>query len=249
METIFKTEDNSSIKDNIYSTALKYGAALKMPVSNWHDLKGHYYCSLSSSRPQDKGDFIIPEYYAQAINYLKLSGNKDMHSKLSAAFQKVKSENELPKVLFSTLILAEHVAIILSYKESIKKHVESSNTQELIIFIGSTEKFLPHLNAPEAKITFLDYAQGSYYNKNNNFTHTSSDSLINPKSSELKLFIMDALKDTFKHSIDTNKLTADIFIKHLENTSWIGQNESRKYWTILFNPGITKFFTLYKNTL
>ncbi len=247
LQECFEKEDLDSIKESIYAVALKYGTFLKIPVLNWHDLMGHYYFSLASNRAQTKGDFLIPEYYARAINFFSLSGNTDMHSKLSSDFQKVKAGHELPTVPFSIPIPKEHSDLILSHRELIKKHVENLNAEELILFISYSENLIPHRNVPETKIPFLDYAQGSFYDRNKNFTHTSSGSLINSKSLEIQLFIIDALKDTFKHSIDTNKLTADIFIEHLENKSWVGQNESSKYWAILLKPGITKFFTLYKN--
>src|SRR5207253_7399442 len=129
---------------------------------------------------QSKGDFLIPEYYAQAINYFKLSGNIDMHSKLSADFQKVKSQNELTKVAFTTPIPQAHSVIISNYRQSVMQRIEGLNTQQLIEFIGISEKFIPHLNAPDVKVPFIDYAQGSYYDKNNNFNHIASGSLINP---------------------------------------------------------------------
>jgi hypothetical protein len=249
LKDCFQKEDANSIKEDMYSLALKYGTYLNTKVLDWHDLMGYYYFSLASNRKEGNGDFLIPEYYALAINYFKLSENSDMHLKLSADFQKVKSANKLPMVSFTTPIPEAHSAIILNYRQTIKQRVESSNTEELTNYIGTSEHFIPHLNTPETKVPFLDYAQGSYYDKNNNFTHVASSSFINPKTLELQIFIMDALKDTFKHSIATNKLTADIFVKHLENKSWIGQNEESKYWIILLKPGIINFFSLYKNTL
>jgi hypothetical protein len=243
----FDREDLSSLKEDIYSLALKYGTFLNTSVLNWHDMMGYYYYKLASDRPKDKADFLIPEYYAQAINYFKLSGNSEMHSELSANFQKVKSSNELPNVSFSFAIPEEHSVLILQYRQLIKVQIEPLNSLELIHFISCSEKFIPQFKKYESKKSFLDYAQGSYYDKNNNFTHVSNRTeFIDSRALQIELFIMNSLKDTFKHSLDTNKLTADIFIEHLENTSWIGKNEESKYWVTLLKPGIISFFSLYK---
>lgn len=246
LQECFQKEGLSSLKENIYSLALKYCQFLNKPVESWHDLMGHYYFDMASSRTKSKGDFLIPQYYAQAINYFKLSGNSEMHAQLSANFQKVKSENQLPSVPFSFPMPMDHSDYIFARQEAIKNHISQLNSDKLILFIGTSVNLIPSSNIPETKAPFLDYAQGSFLDKNNNFNHTKGGAIINSKLLELRLFIMDSLKDTFKHSIETNKLTADVFIKHLENESWIGKNEESKYWVTLLRPGIESFFSLYK---
>lgn len=246
LEYCFKKEDLSSIKENIYSLALKYCTFLNVSILSWHDLMGYYYFDMASSRTKDKGDFLTPQYYAQAINYFQISGNSEMHSKLSANFQKVKSENQLPSVPFSFLISKDNSDYILAQREAISNQINSLNTDELIHFIGTSLNLIPHTSVPKRKIPFLNDVQGSFIDKNNNFNHSKGGALINPIAIELRLLIMDTLKNTFKNSIDTNKLTAEIFNEYLENKSWIGKNDDSKYWVTLLKPGIESFFILYK---
>lgn len=246
LEPLFNSLTDGFLKDDVYSFAIKLGALLKAPVIKWHNLIAEYYLSLTVRRSKGEPDFLIPQFYSKALNYYRLANNPEMVDKLNADYQKIKAENELPRVEFQTPISEEHSKMITEYRNAIHEHVDKLDGNRLIDFLCHSKELVPRDNIKVKEEPFLQFAHNSNYDRNNNFNHAPSKGIVNGLSLALAMYVNDTLNYCFSHGISSGKLTVERTLSFLQTHSWIGTHEHSKYWVDFLRPGLAAFFQVYK---
>lgn len=250
LETVFNLE-SGSVLETTYDLAIRYGQYLNLPFLNFHNLIAEYYYKSALKRNQDKHDFLIPQFYAKAIYYYKLAKNEEMLSKLNKEFNSIKAKHELPVVKFGHE-WGEDISIMFTQcKNSVQEHLNLSNTSGMINFIASDKILIPNnlMGNTVPKSDFLNFCSTSSYDINNNFKQSKNKQIINPFTFYLQLFTIPYLHLFFKNAIETNKVSSDILINHLQNNTWLGTTKEGKSWLELLIPGINSFFSVYEQYL
>lgn len=250
LETIFD-ENLSSIFEDAYDLAIKYGQYLKLPILNCHNLIAEYYYQSALKRNPDKHDFLIPQFYAQAIHYFKLGKNIEMLNKLNKDFIKIKLKHELPVVQFEQNLSADFSSKMSYFKNAVQNHIHSLDTNGVLAFLSHNKDLIPNnITLKESKRNnLLNFASTYSYDINNNFKQSTSKLFINPDTFYLQLITTRCLLFTFKNCIETGKLNNEIFIDYLQKSTWLGTTTEGKCWLELLNPGIASFFSVYKRYL